>query len=178
MTRAASFALAFLLVACATTTNPTTPASPLPKTAPWRQASLARNAVPPVYAEQWAKAENRSACALVGFRDVGDAGIGAKPRAANFSGGWAVAYDLPEQRSAFGIAGAGVKADDPSYDQWPYVYEWGDGSKVEYGLEGGTGPSQLAYLRIEGQQCLYNVWSRLGREHLETLIREIRFVAQ
>ena len=170
MMRAARFAL-LLLAACATA-----PPSTLPKTAPWRQPSLARAAVPAVYAQQWAKAENRATCALVAFRDVGDRGVGAKPRAANFSGGWAVAYDLPDVRSAFGIAGAGVKADDPSYNKWPYIEQWDDGSKVEYGPEGGTGPNQLAYLRIEGQDCLYNVWSHLGKEHLEALIREIRFV--
>jgi hypothetical protein len=169
MMRAARFALPFLLLAaCAT--------APLPKTAPWRAAPIARVAVPVVYSDQWAKAENRNTCALVAFRGLGEQGIGAKARAANFSGGWAVAYDLPDTRSAFGIAGAGVKADDPSYDKWPYVYEWGDGSKVEYGPEGGDGPNQLAYLRIEGQDCLYNVWSRLGKDHLEALIRELRFV--
>jgi hypothetical protein len=161
-----------LLTACATTDATT----PLPRTAPWRATPLARTAVPTVYAEQWTKAENRDTCALVAFRTLGAQGVSAKPRAANFSGGWAVAYDLPDLRSAFGIAGAGVKADDPSYDKWPYVIEWGDGSKVEYGPEGGSGPNQLAYLRIEGQDCLYNVWSRLGKEHLEELIRELRFV--
>lgn len=167
-------AIVLLLTACATTPPPSS--SPLPKTAPWRGTPLASTSIPAVYGQQWAKAENRATCALVAFRDVGDQGVGAKPRAANFSGGWAVAYDLPDTRSAFGIAGAGVSASDPSYDQWPYAYEWGDGSKVEYGPEGGTGPKQLAYLRIGGQDCLYNVWSNLGREHLEALIREIRFV--
>ena len=56
------------------------------------------------------------------------------------------------------------------------MYEWGDGSKVEYGPEGGQGPNQLAYLRIEGQDCLYNVWSRVSKDHLEEILREIRFV--
>ena len=161
-----------LLTACATTS----PSPPLPRTAPWRSAPIQHAEVPTVYVEQWSKAENRTTCALVAFRTLGKQGAGAQSRAANFSGGWAVAYDLPDLRSAFGVAGAGVKADDPSYDKWPYVYEWGDGSKVEYGPEGGEGPNQLAYLRIEGQECLYNIWSRLGKEHLEELIREIRLV--
>lgn len=131
--------------------------------------------MPAVYATQWAQAENRATCALIAPRSVGE-GAPATPRAANFSGGWAVAYDLPTLRSAFGVAGAGVKADEPSYDKWPYAYDWADGSKVEYGPEGGTGPNQLAYVRIQGQDCLYNVWSRLGREHLELLIHELRLV--
>ncbi len=50
------------------------------------------------------------------------------------------------------------------------------GSRVEYGPEGETGPNEVAYLRIEGQGCLYNIWSNLGRDHLEELIRELRFV--
>ncbi|HEY5610921.1 MAG TPA: hypothetical protein VIL97_06930 [Thermoanaerobaculia bacterium] len=33
-----------------------------------------------------------------------------------------------------------------------------------------------AYLRIAGQQCLYNLWSRLGRDHLELLLDELRLV--
>jgi hypothetical protein len=166
------FLLAVLLAtACTSTTNTT-----LPRTAPWRGTPLARTAVPAVYVQQWEKAENRRTCALVAPRSLGDAAANATPRAANFSGGWAVAYDLPNLRSAFGIAGAGVKASDPSYPKWPYAYDWGDGSKVEYGPEGGEGPNQLAYVRIEGQDCLYNVWSRLGRDHLELLLRELRFV--
>lgn len=173
MMKRVRIAVLLLLGACATTDEP---ASTFPRTAPWRSAPLARADVPAVYVQQWQKAENRATCALAAFRATGDEGAGATSRAANFSGGWAVAYDLPNLRSAFGIAGAGVKADDPSYDKWPYVHEWGDGSKVEYGPEGGEGPNELAYLRIEGQDCLYNVWSRLGRKHLEELIREIRLV--
>ncbi|MGZ5432321.1 MAG: hypothetical protein ACXWLY_27320 [Thermoanaerobaculia bacterium] len=169
--RSAFIASLFFVAACATA-----PPGPLPKTAPWRSAPIQRIEVPTVYVEQWSKAENRDTCALIAFRTLGKEGAGAQSRAANFAGGWAVAYDFAHLRSAFGIAGAGVKADDPSYDKWPYVYEWGDGSKVEYGPEGGEGPNQLAYLRIQGQECLYNVWSRLSKEHLEELIREIRLV--
>jgi hypothetical protein len=148
----------------------------LPPRAPWREAPLPRDAVPNVYLVEWEKSQNRTWCTLIAPRSVGALGEGATPRAAHFAGGWAVAYDLPHLRSAFGIAGAGVRAGDPSYAKWPYVYEWGDGSKVEYGPEGGQGPNQLAYLRIAGQDCLYNVWSRLGREHLELLLRELRMV--
>lgn len=158
-----------LLAACAST-------QPSVKQAPWRGAPLVRSAVPAVYLTQWEKAENRATCAVIAPASAGPAGEGAAPRAANFSGGWAVAYDLPNLRSAFGVAGAGVKAGEPSYDQWPYAYEWADGSRVEYGPEDGAGPKQLAYLRIQGQDCLYNVWSALGKEHLELLIRELRLV--
>ena len=79
-------------------------------------------------------------------------------------------------RSAFGIAGSGSTPDSTTYDAWPHKLRWADGSSVGYGPEGGTGPNQLAYLRIHGQQCLYNVWSRLGIAHLEFLISQLRFV--
>lgn len=147
-----------------------------PELAPWQAAPLTESHVPAVYLEQWRKAENRASCAPIAFGRIGAAGQGAAPRAATFSGGWGVAYDLPNLRSAFGVAGAGVSAAEPSYDDWPYHMRWPDGSRADYGPEGGTGPNQLAYLRIAGQGCLYNVWSRLGREHLETLLRSIRFI--
>jgi hypothetical protein len=144
--------------------------------APWASARLPGASLPAVYVTQWEKAENRATCALLAPQSVGAAGAGAVPRAATFSGGWAVAYDLPGERSAFGVAGTGSRASDPAYDQWPYALEWADGSSAGYGPEGGTGPNQLAYLRVAGQDCLYNVWSRLGREHLEELLGQLRFV--
>lgn len=168
-TLACSLAL-FLATSCATSTTSSKP------NAPWREPKLASTAIPAVYVAEWRKAENRDTCALVAPRALGDAAKGATPRAAKFSGGWAVAYDLPNMRSAFGVAGAGVRAGEPSYAKWPYVQQWDDGSRAEYGPEGGEGPNQLAYLRIQGQDCLYNVWSRLGREHLELLLREMRLV--
>ena len=106
---------------------------------------------------------------------LGD-GAGAKPRAATFSGGWAVAYDRPGMRSAFGIAGTGSKASDEAYDGWPHGLQWADSSSAGYGPEGGSGPNQLAYLRLTGQECLYNVWSRLGVPHLEYLLSQLRLV--
>ena len=179
MMRNAFFALLVLtLTACATapaTTTPPEPQSPMPATQPWLAEPLAKAAVPAVYDQQWSKAENRNTCALIGFRNVGQAGAGATPRAATFSGGWAVAYDLPNVRSAFGIAGTGATAGEPTYE-WGDGHRWPDGSYVSWGPEGGTGPNQLAYLQIAGQGCLYNVWSRVSREHLEELLREIRFV--
>jgi hypothetical protein len=128
-----------------------------------------------VYAAQWEKADNKATCALVAPASLGD-GTGATPRAATFSGGWAVAYDQPGVRSAFGVAGAGVTPDSTTYDGWPHKVMWADSSAAGYGPEGGSGPNQLAFLRIAGQGCLYNVWSRLGIPHLEFLLGQLRFV--
>lgn len=169
-------------LACASARAPAIPPSPeapppasvpAPQPAPWQQPSVRASDVPAVYASEWRKAQNRETCALIAPVKVMG---GATARAATFSGGWAVAYDTPSQRSAFGVAGTGSNASDPAYDEWPHHITWADGSSAGYGPEGGTGPNQLAYLRIAGQGCLYNVWSRLGIAHLETLLDGLRFV--
>lgn len=156
-----------------TVRQPDAPAPALPS-APWASSSLPGADVPLVYLEQWRSAENRTSCALLAPASTGQPD--ATPRSAQFSGGWAVAYDLPDQRSAFGVAGTGVSVAGHTYDAWPHHVAWADGSWAGYGPEGGTGPSQLAYLRVQGQSCLYNVWSRLGVEHLESLLESLRFV--
>jgi hypothetical protein len=152
------------------------PAAELPP-APWSNPALAAAAVPPVYLAEWRRAENRAQCALIAPASLGE-GEGAVPRRANFGGGWAVAYDLPQLRSAFGVAGTGLlDLDTEPTAGWPRQRFWADGSSAGYGLEGGAGPNHLAYLGIEGQPCLYNIWSRLGIEHLELLLEQLRFVA-
>jgi hypothetical protein len=155
---------------------PPPPPAPAPPAAPWAGERLAAGQVPAVFVAEWRKAANRATCALIAPSSLG-AGAGATPRAAYFGGGWSVAYDQPGLRSAFGVAGAGSRASDLSYDDWPHRRAWSDGSSAGYGPEGGTGPNDLAYLRIQGQDCLYNVWSRLGRAHLEQLLESLRFVA-
>ena len=64
---------------------------------------------------------------------------------------WGVAYDMPDLRSAFGVAGAGVTTSGDIFSGWTNRRDWPDGSFVEYGPEGGNGPNQLAYLRVAGQ---------------------------
>jgi hypothetical protein len=155
---------------------PAPPASDAPGAAPWSRAALSPDAVPAAYIEAWQQAANRSRCALIAPASTATTAA-ATARRAQFGGGWGVAYDLADQRSAFGVAGTGVSASAPSYEDWPHERSWRDGSTARYGPEGGAGPNQLAYLRITGQECLYNVWSRLGRLHLELLLDELRLVA-
>lgn len=157
-------------------TDPPVPDSPpaLPA-APWSAAPLPAGAAPEPLPGEWRAADNRATCAPLAPVSIAPHS-NATPRAATFAGGWAVAWDLPGLRSAFGIAGTGVAAAEPAYDEWPHRLQWTDGSSAGYGPEGGTGPKQLAYLRIPGQACLYNVWSNIGREHLEQLLDQLRFV--
>lgn len=169
MRRTITIAITTLTLACSTASAPKT------QPAPWSAAALSASEVPGVYTTEWRAAKNRETCALIAPSALGEY-ANAKPRRANFSGGWAVAYDLPNQRSAFGIAGTGSNASDPSYANWPNAMSWSDGSNVGYGPEGGTGPNQLAYLRVNGQGCLYNVWSSISKEHLEELLQSLRLV--
>lgn len=145
---------------------------------------------------EWRKAENRRACAPLAFAT--DGGTRGRARRANFSGGWAVAFDLPGRRSAYGLAGTGVLPGDEAAigdqrealaRQWPYVRAL-PGLRAQsfagYGVEGakplapadpqGLREHMLAYVRVPGQRCLYNVWSRLGRRHLESLLDGLRLV--
>lgn len=143
---------------------------------PWAAPPLQGKDVPAVYLSEWKKAENRQQCAPLVLSGAADE-KGIKVRRTSFDGGWAVAYDTPQQRSAFGIAGAGVVADEGSSPSvFPHAMRWADGSHAEYGSEGGSGPDQLAYLTVSGQACLYNLWSKRGQAHLEQLIASLRRV--
>ncbi|HEX6588745.1 MAG TPA: hypothetical protein VF039_06960 [Longimicrobiales bacterium] len=148
------------------------PGAGAPPAAPWSAAPLDAATLPDVYMTAWSAAPDREKCELLAPARVEPSAIA---RRATFSGGWGVAYDLPELRSAFGVAGTGPLTPDV-YDDWPHHIEWSDGSRAGYGPEGGQGPNQLAYLTIAGRDCLYNVWSRLGVAHLEGLLDELRFV--
>lgn len=206
--------LAVVLAACAPDPNadrdadqPTPAAAPdfaAPGEANSAEASTPNPPRPALIGEaiaraEWAKAANRAKCAPLAL--AGDGGAAGTPRRAIFSGGWAVAFDLPGQRSAYGFAGTGLLPEDSEdyaihvdrlAKQWPLMRHWdgGDnlpaGSAAGYGLSGaepysaadpqGRGQQSLAYLRIPGQTCSYNVWSQLGRAHLETLLGQLRLI--
>lgn len=143
---------------------------------------------------EWRRADNRAACAPIGITD--DGGAPATARAANFAGGWAVAFDTPAMRSAYGVAGTGLLEQDREpaaaqearlREQWPQFTRLPDlpaPAFAGWGLEGAQpypesdpdsrGRQSLAYVRVGGQVCTYNVWSKLGRAHLEVLLQSLR----
>ena len=145
---------------------------------------------------EWRKAANREQCAPLAFTSLG--GTTATVRRANFGGGWSVAYDQPSGRSAFGLAGTGLLDEDAEAvpeqrarlaRQWPRFRELDNlplPSFAGYGVEGaesypdenpdGKGLNSLAYVRVGGQRCTYNVWSRLGRAHLEHLLENLTVI--
>jgi hypothetical protein len=153
---------------------------------PWAVDPLEPEAVPRVFLVEHRKAANRETCPLLVPTEVE---AGARPRRANFSGGWAVAYDKDGApgtrsggepcascgRSAFGVAGTGAEKGGGG-PAWPREVAWSDGSRAGYGPEGGQGPHLLAYLERADAGCLYNVWSALGEEHLLKLIASLRRV--
>lgn len=182
MQKLAPLALA-LMVAC-TVTGP----APQPRmSAPWGGARLPE-ANASVVVSEWRRSENRATCAPMSFATL-SAGEGAIPRRANFSGGWAAAWDrngLPGKdasgnpctscgRSAFGIAGTGSSGSTDRY-RWPNAEMYRDGSRASWGLEGGSGPAWLASVEVAGQGCVYNVWSNVSESHLRQLISAMRFV--
>jgi hypothetical protein len=145
---------------------------------------------------EWAKAENRKDCAPLAL--AASSQPEGAPRSAYFGGGWGVAFDLPDQRSAYGFAGTGLLPDDDAdvavqrdrlYRQWPYfrdLAQFPGASFAGYGQEGaepypaanreGVALQSLAYVRIAGQRCTYNVWSRISRAHLEWMLDNLRVV--
>ncbi|MBX3595582.1 hypothetical protein [Sphingomonas sp.] len=200
-----------LLAACggATSPAPSASGSPAPITTPVAAATPppphagdpSATAAPTFIAadlvrRQWARADNRRQCAPIAFTD--DGGAKGVPRRADFAGGWAVAFDLPGVRSAYGVAGPGLIPidDQPPYRQtrrlmrqWPAFRELDAlqaPSFAGYGLvgakpyradnPGGEGDHSLAYVRIHGQTCTYNVWSRISRAHLEVLLDGLRLL--
>ena len=169
---------------------------PIGGAAPWSAARLPQSAVPAVLVDQWENADNRGWCSALWPVELPEAGADGVVRSADFGGGWAVAWDLPTGRgtaasgepcaecgrSAFGVAGAGLPGGPEDAQRWPDVVEWDDGSMAGYGNEGfepddaQNPPKKLSYLFVDGQGCLYNVWSHLGEGHLLALLQSLRFV--
>lgn len=142
---------------------------------------------------EWRRSKSPKQCGPLAFKQTGDPS--ARVRRAEFSGGWGVAYDTPSIRSAYGVAGPGVIGTDslgPAQQrarlarQWPLrreLEQFPRPSFAGYGVEGagaypkdnpdGRSLNSLAYVRVRGQACTYNVWSRLGRAHLEFLLENL-----
>ena len=160
----------------------------------WSTPILPQTSVPQHLIADWVNAENQTWCSVVFPENSAGLDPVGVSRSAYFGGGWAVAWDLPDGpgraaaegycpdcgRSAYGIAGAGLTGTVNDLALWPNRIVWADDSQAGYGLEGlaepGSGAPLLSYLKIEGQGCLYNVWSFLGEEHLLGLLDSLRFV--
>lgn len=148
--------------------------------ASWTKPAINSSQTDAVYHQEWSKSPTKTTCPILALPKNSNAQIsGHSARRANFSGGWGVAYDLPNDRSAYGVANVGVlKSGEQVFDNWPYNVSYQDGSRVGYGHEGGDPSAKwLAYLVIPQNRCFYNVWSSQGQSHLEQMISELRWVA-
>jgi len=156
-------------------------------TPPWSSDRLPSRAAPRPLLRVWRHADNRAWCAPLAPATLGAGGEGAHARAASFDGGWAVEFDkqgtpgidargnLCEScgRATFGIAGTGLTPEEVD-DARPEP-RWADGSRARVEVaEGSSG--RVATLVVEGQGCVYQVWSFLGEEHLNELVTQLRFV--
>ncbi len=153
----------------------TAPVFSIGEVAPWDREPLDLAEVPSVLVEEWRRAENQLWCS--GLYPVTTDVDRATLRRAEFSGGWALAWDMPGLRSAFGIAGVGSPAWADIGTRMPVTVSYGD-QVVGYGGEGFDDSAQqrLAEFSIPGQLCGYQVWSNLGDGHLLALVDSLRLV--
>ena len=145
--------------------------------APWNNPAIDISATDAIYYQEWMKSDNKSVCPILALPKQASSHLARHSvRRARFSGGWGVAYDLPNSRSMYGVANTGIiNSDEAAYD-WPYNIYYTDGSKVGYGHEGGNPTaSWLAYV-VTPNNCMYNVWSAQGKTHLEQMIADLRMV--
>ncbi|MEM9192392.1 MAG: hypothetical protein AAGF12_24670 [Myxococcota bacterium] len=158
--------------------DPNLPASP------WEGETV--TSAPNELLQAWHRADNREWCAPIAPSVLrGDA------RPAQYQGGWAVEFDQDGMpgvsrngrvcsdcgRGAWGIAGTGVMVDDEDpMEAEERAFRDGSRVRVESFAEEGEFNAHAATIKIAGQDCVYQVWSFVGDEHLEELIEELRFV--
>lgn len=154
--------------------------------APWADAQLAVDAAPAALLTAWNDAENREWCAPVIPRGV----TAAPARATTVAGGWALEFDERGARgmradgracarcgrASYGVAGTAMSTDelaDVDTDAMP-APSFDDGSTAQLTAEDGVA---AATITIQGQGCVYQVWSFLGEDHLRSLVDDLRFVS-
>jgi len=142
--------------------------------------------------QDWIDAGANRRCAPLTFTDMGEAS-GATPRQANgprtetFT-----AFDRPGLPGRLpsgepcpdcgrGVFGYGSLSERSNQLLARPDLTWADGSIATFSWRGGEvdvtgGGSRSLTLRVEGQDCDYQMWSHLGREHLEVLLQGVRVV--
>lgn len=156
--------------------------------APWSSIRLVASEAPSALMSAWSEAENRAWCAPASVASGAD----ATARAAQVYGGWSVEFDQagvpgvrPDGRAcprcgraAFGIVGTAMSPEDaidPDAEA-PPAPTFADGSRAEIIPAASRGEAASATVVVAGQGCVYQVWSFLGEEHLQTLLSSFRLV--
>jgi hypothetical protein len=157
---------------------------------PWSEAPLASNEAPAAVMSAWEHADNRAACAPIAPRELGDAGRSARARVGDFDGGWSVEFDQRGQpgiarngeicercgRGVFGIAATNLSPSDlvaeDSTAEAPQP-SFADGSHVTVEQSAENEPVAAT---IAIGDCVYQVWSFLGEDHVRELVGSLRVV--
>jgi len=176
----------------ATTTVAAAPDLSTLPTPPWAAPPMSANEAPRQILSAWENADNRASCAPLATRTLGRA-TGARARTSELSGGWLVEFDRPGLpgidrqgrecdtcgRSVFGIAGTAMAPDtlDPESDSLAPTYNDGSHAEVEVTDADGESVASVTFT-VNGQGCVYEVWSLLGPDHLAELVSGLRFVEQ
>ena len=159
-----------------TSTVVTNHSSSIPES--WRLTPITTSETDSAYKAEWKKSEIGRKCPLLVLPSTANSHlIDRNVRRANFSGGWGVAYDLPDVRSAYGVALSGISDPVGKGSIWNDYHVYQDGTELTYGREGGDPNGKwLAYLTLGDNYCFYNIWSTQGKSHLEQIISELRVV--
>ncbi len=156
--------------------------------APWGAEHLAAQAAPRPLLQAWTRAENQGWCAPLAPATLG-AGEGARARTGSAPGGWSLEFDRRGSagigangevcttcgRGAFGITGTAMNAEDAEDLLGPGATVFADGGRIDVQANADE-PAAVATVVVPGQDCVYQVWSFLGREHLDELVSGLRLV--
>lgn len=160
--------------------------------APWSAEPMRSEAAPSALLMAWSRAENRTSCAPIAPVEAGPAD-GARARVSGLiEGGWAVEFDrrgMPGMnargatcrrcgRGVFGIAGTRMSPDElvGDADRDTPAPTFADGSHLEVEAPAEGESVAAATLTVQGQGCVYQVWSFLGEEHVRELVEGLRLV--
>ena len=155
---------------------------------PWGADHLASQAAPRALLQAWNRAENQGWCAPLAPATLG-AGEGARARAGTAPGGWSLEFDRRGSagigangevcetcgRGAFGVTGTAMSPEDAEDLLGPGATLFADGGRIDVQSNADEAAS-VATLLVPGQDCVYQVWSFLGREHLDELVAGLRLV--
>ena len=162
-------------------------AAPAP-VAPWSAAHLAQPAAPRALLQAWHRSENHGWCAPLAPTTLG-AGEGARARSGAYAGGWSLEFDQRGAagmtaggdvcetcgRGTFGVAGTAMSADEAEDLVGGTATVLADGGRIDVQAS-SEDPAAVATIVVPGQDCVYQVWSFLGRAHLDTLVASLRLV--
>jgi hypothetical protein len=158
---------------------------PSPEPPPWLAAPIDLAALPDVYRLEWAEAGEPSTCPFLALADLGPEAEHATIRRAEHDHEMLVVWDNPDgpghdtrgepcDDCGRGVVGLGTWPDGANA-VGPATISWDDGSFANidtlpwvYGVSARIHPA--------GADCMYQLWSHIGSQHVEYLISQLRQV--